>query len=186
METYMLDARFDSRASFYNKAKVVITDDGNKELYSYSTKVAAIIDGNPIIYGTYSATTTRHIKEFLLQNDFRANDTKQMVRDYSIDDFEIVLQKFLKSVDKCKLLKVDTEGDLKDMGSIDEVNILDNHNRVLLRFIRDHLSFTVYFDNGKNVTINTGYTLRDTLLHIVDIINETNEDLGDELFECVP
>lgn len=52
------------------------------QLYSYGTKVAEIKENKAIVYGTYSQTTLRHIKEYLLQNDFEANTKKQIVEDY--------------------------------------------------------------------------------------------------------
>jgi len=87
-----LDARFnlrpihDSRKSFYGKAEVVETGD-LKELYSYGIKVASISYANPnkpdvVVYGTYSPTTLRHIKEFLKQNGFKAESKKQILEDY--------------------------------------------------------------------------------------------------------
>ena len=87
--TEYLQARFDSRQSFYNKATV--TEDANgKYLKSYNTVVARITDkynGYAItpyaeVYGTYSQTTLRHIKEFLKQNGFKAETKAQIKRDY--------------------------------------------------------------------------------------------------------
>lgn len=73
---------YDSRASFYGKANVRY--EGNKIiLTSYSTDVAYIEDGNAIVNGTYSHTTLRHIKEFLKQNGFKADTSKQILEDYS-------------------------------------------------------------------------------------------------------
>lgn len=64
-----LDPRYDSRKSFYNKAKVIETDDGELWLQSYSTIVLKIINGSPVrTWGGYSATTMRHVNEFLKQN----------------------------------------------------------------------------------------------------------------------
>ena len=80
-DTYELDTRYDRRKSFYGKAKIE-TDNGNQKLYSYGTLVAEIKKGKPIIYGTYSATTLRHIKEFLKQNGHRADTSKQILKDY--------------------------------------------------------------------------------------------------------
>lgn len=59
----------DSRKSFYGKAKVVDKGDGEYELYSYDTPVAAVKNGE-VIYSDlrkWSATTDRHIREFLAQ-----------------------------------------------------------------------------------------------------------------------
>lgn len=82
MQTYELSAQYDSRASFYGKARV-INNDGDLELVSYNTRVAVIHNDNTAsVYGTYSSTTLRHIKEFLLQNGFKAENKKQILRDY--------------------------------------------------------------------------------------------------------
>lgn len=73
---YELDARYDSRNSFYGKAHV--EEIGNTlKLYSYDTHVATI---EPNAEGVvecllkpawdYSQTTLRHVKEFLRQNGF--------------------------------------------------------------------------------------------------------------------
>ena len=75
--------KFDSRKSFYGKAKVKF--EGNKKiLQSYQTDVAEIVNGKPIVRGTYSATTTRHIKDFLQQNGFDFKDTKDMMKKYGV------------------------------------------------------------------------------------------------------
>lgn len=90
MTTY-LKPIYDNRKSFYNKATV--TEDINgRYLTSYSTVVARITDKNngykivPYVevYGTYSATTLRHIKEFLKQNGFKAESKAQIEKDYLI------------------------------------------------------------------------------------------------------
>lgn len=88
MTTY-LKPIYDSRKSFYNKATV--TEDNNgRYLTSYTTIVARITDKNhgysipayAEVFGTYSATTLRHIKEFLKQNGFKAESKAQIERDY--------------------------------------------------------------------------------------------------------
>lgn len=79
-----LDLRpmYDSRQSFYGKARVR-NNDGDLELISYNTRVAVIHkDGEVSVYDTYSATTLRHIKEFLLQNGKKADSKAQIERDY--------------------------------------------------------------------------------------------------------
>lgn len=78
-----IQPRFDSRKSFYGKARTY-EENGNKVLISYSTKVAEIKDGKPIVYGTYSSTTLRHIKEFLKQNGYKAETSSQIMKDYGI------------------------------------------------------------------------------------------------------
>jgi hypothetical protein len=72
-----LQARFDSRDSFYKKAKV-LEYNGATYLQSYDTIVAKIENGNAIVNGWYSQTTARHINEFLRQNGFEPMNKKQM------------------------------------------------------------------------------------------------------------
>jgi hypothetical protein len=80
--TTNLQARFDSRKDFYGKAVVENCDSGAIILTSYNTNVAYIKDGKAHVNGTYSATTLRHIKEFLLQNGFKADNKAQIIKDY--------------------------------------------------------------------------------------------------------
>jgi len=76
-----LRTEYDNRASFYGKAKVII--EGNKTiLISYNTQVAFIENGKAVLNGWFSTTTGRHIKEFLLQNGFKAESKKQMLKNY--------------------------------------------------------------------------------------------------------
>jgi len=77
---------YDGRKSFYKKAKV-IENRHSKFLKSYNTKVASILySDNDIIkvevYGIYSNTTLRHVKEFLKQNGFKAENKNQIKKDY--------------------------------------------------------------------------------------------------------
>lgn len=72
---------YDSRESFYGKARTFDVD-GKKVLVSYNTEVAYIKDGKAYVNGLYSATTTRHIKDFLQQNGFKADTSKQIMQDY--------------------------------------------------------------------------------------------------------
>lgn len=66
-----LESRFSTRCSFYGKAKIVRWDDHKNfiGLLSYSTIVALYNKSHKIFYnfGKYSATTTRHQKEFEAQ-----------------------------------------------------------------------------------------------------------------------
>ena len=82
MKTYELEAKFDSRKSFYGKAKVHDVD-GTKVLTSYDTHVAEIKDGKLSVFGWYSATTARHINEFAQQNGF-AKMTKKEMQEYPL------------------------------------------------------------------------------------------------------
>jgi hypothetical protein len=80
---YDMTPQYDSRKSFYNKARV--DDNGNeKTLYSYNTPVAKIAGGKVELLPKWdcSSTTLRHIKEFLKQNGFEASSLAQIKRDY--------------------------------------------------------------------------------------------------------
>lgn len=77
-----LCAIYDGRASFYGKAHV-LRSGKKEELQSYETIVACIRTGKkPVVYGLYSQTTTRHIKEFLRQRGYKADTARQIMRDY--------------------------------------------------------------------------------------------------------
>jgi hypothetical protein len=76
---------YDRAKSFYNKAMLIKEGDVLK-LQSYQTIVAQIENNKPKVFGSYSLTTMRHIKEFLKQNGFKATDTKQILKDYLIKD----------------------------------------------------------------------------------------------------
>lgn len=77
---YELQPKFDSRKSFYGRAFVEISGGWgqNATLYSYNTPVAIVgydtDDDEFVCYLTvdwdYSATTLRHVKEFLMQYGF--------------------------------------------------------------------------------------------------------------------
>ena len=82
METELYP-RYDTRASFYGKAKV-INENGKLTLISYNTEVAYIKNNRAYVLGSWSITTTRHIKEFLKQNGFKAENTNQMLNDYPL------------------------------------------------------------------------------------------------------
>ena len=80
-----LEPRFDSAKSFYGKANYFLSYNGDnlvKELVSYTTVVAKIENGEAYVKDSYSRTTTRHIKEFLLQNGFDFKDTKDILKRY--------------------------------------------------------------------------------------------------------
>lgn len=66
---YALEPRYDSRNSFYGKARVVTKDNGDEELYSYGTHVAGVRGGKPYSKGRFSATTSRHQNEFFKQRN---------------------------------------------------------------------------------------------------------------------
>jgi len=79
--SYYLGVTYDIWSSFDNKARV---EENNKtiRLYSYETLVCEIKNNKAKVFNTYSNTTLRHIKEFLKQNNFKAENKKQIERDY--------------------------------------------------------------------------------------------------------
>ena len=86
---YDLECRFDSRQSFYGKAKVEITlttYEQTIDLYSYGTLVASVITNfndmkRKYIYnGQYSQTTTRHQKEFFKQQGLSNKEIKELFK----------------------------------------------------------------------------------------------------------
>lgn len=94
MNMYELTPRFDARKSFYGKAHVFKDQDGAKVLQSYNTNVAKIYTSKEHagimiaeVYGGYSQTTLRHIKEFLLQHGFKAVNKKQILNDYGVSQY---------------------------------------------------------------------------------------------------
>lgn len=64
MKEYELTPRFDSRKSFYGKAKVIDYEDGRQELRSYQTIVSRCNNGVIEHLGKWSQTTSRHQREF--------------------------------------------------------------------------------------------------------------------------
>ena len=74
---------YDSAQSFYGKAKVIEIEN-DVFLMSYDTIVAFFNRDTKVakVIGTYSATTLRHIKEFLKQSGFKAETKKQIEKDY--------------------------------------------------------------------------------------------------------
>lgn len=68
-----------SQKSFYGKARVEHLENGHKALYSYSTKVCELDNNNNIVdIGYYSATTSRHINDFLQQNGHNKMTKKEI------------------------------------------------------------------------------------------------------------
>lgn len=70
---------YTSNKSYYGKAMVTILDNGVKMLQSYNTVVVIILpkeDGKVVVYlpwMSWSATTGRHVFDFLMQNDVFPN-----------------------------------------------------------------------------------------------------------------
>lgn len=79
---------YDSAKSFYGKAKVIVIGGTDVWLMSYDMIVAYYRRGARIaqVFDTHSATTLRHIKEFLKQGGFKAESKKQIEKDYCIEN----------------------------------------------------------------------------------------------------
>ena len=86
---YELSCQYDTRQSFYGKAKVETiknTYELTQDLYSYGTLVASIVwnfekGTRTYIYnGQYSCTTTRHQKEFFKQNGLSDKEIKELFK----------------------------------------------------------------------------------------------------------
>lgn len=67
MKIYELVPCYDTRKSFYGKARVIDHENGTIELQSYNSIVSRCINGKVEELGKWSATTTRHQKEFRKQ-----------------------------------------------------------------------------------------------------------------------
>ena len=67
LDTFELQPQLDNAQSFYKKAYTLHNDDGSIQLKSYATIVATFKDDKITVKDTYSATTLRHIKEFIYQ-----------------------------------------------------------------------------------------------------------------------
>lgn len=65
-----------------DKNMLMRLEDGKLILKSYKTDVAYIYNKKAFVRGLYSKTTTRHIKKFLLDNNFKAENSKQILQDY--------------------------------------------------------------------------------------------------------
>lgn len=89
--TYELECRYCNQKSFYGKALVKevtqLIDEKNvviKVLSSYGTVVAKIIDYGDrtkyIYYGSYSRTTSRHQREFFMQNGLTYDEVTKLFR----------------------------------------------------------------------------------------------------------
>lgn len=89
MEKYILECVYDTRKSFYNKARVEVKEDitsYNELLYSYNTLVAIYskdkIKGLEVFTynGKFSQTTTRHQKEFFKQKGLNDKKIKELMK----------------------------------------------------------------------------------------------------------
>lgn len=84
-QKHFLNPKFDSAKSFYGKATVEKFEDDFKQLRSYNT-IVATIDGDHVeVLKDQSKTTLRHIREFLLQNNFKAGTKKEIENQYGVN-----------------------------------------------------------------------------------------------------
>jgi len=90
----LLEPKFDSRKSFYKKAKVDEREDGTKILWSYNTPVCKIKDGKATLLkrgylGWFSSPTTlRHVKDFLQQNGFKIGSKSELAKMYETERYD--------------------------------------------------------------------------------------------------
>lgn len=86
--TKELSPQYDSRKSFYGKARVRTLDDGTEILYSYNTPVVRVKDGQVTLLSrgylgwASSQTTLRHVKEFLQQRGFKTGSVHDIAKLY--------------------------------------------------------------------------------------------------------
>ena len=78
---------YDRAKSFYGKAKIIETENGEKVLQSYNTFVCRITAAGRFVrmWGGYSATTMRHVNSFLSFYDML------LLLDYLLLDDQIFL-----------------------------------------------------------------------------------------------
>lgn len=94
LNAYYLKPIYNHQKSFYNKAYVKKWG-SYKELYSYNTRVAIIkLDANgmneKLILGrmaTCSATTLKHVKEWLYQEGFEVYSKSELSKHYEVGKF---------------------------------------------------------------------------------------------------
>ena len=77
MRKEKLEPKHENCRSYYGKAHILYEDDGSVALQSYNTIVLRLVNGNIVrFWDGYSATTMRHINEFLQQFGFPAGRKK--------------------------------------------------------------------------------------------------------------
>ena len=120
--------KFSANKSYYDKALIITLDNGVKMLQSYKTVVVIICpkeDGKVVVYlpwMKWSATTGRHVFDFLMQNDVFPH-----LRDYGFKSFASFMRDVSRYEYDCK--KGETV-DLSDSTQVCEYQDLDRaiHN----------------------------------------------------------
>lgn len=93
--TMDLRPEYDSSKSFYGKAWVDAKPDGTQILYSYGTPVCRVEDGKAtLLHKGYhgwssSATTLRHVREFLRQNNLEVGSVRELANMYPIESARV-------------------------------------------------------------------------------------------------
>ena len=144
-ECYFLEPNFDTRKSFYKKARVE-KEGEKKSLYSYSTKVCEIDYSKENservnILGFYSNTTLRHIKDFLYQEGFKVGSQQFLREEYTSSGRKEKKEKEAKKIEK-ELVKAQKEKERKEREekrAIRRVEILENKKSKLRRKIEKEL-----------------------------------------------
>lgn len=95
MRKYELKTENTNQKSFYGKAVVTVYNPDFIVLTSYKTDVAAIIDGEFVrLWGGWSATTAKHVHEFVLQNGFKPINKAEWLKlpVVSVNDADYIFQ----------------------------------------------------------------------------------------------
>lgn len=165
---YDLSTQHDSRQSFYGKARIDVSDDAQVEtLISYNTPVARISGGKVELLPAWntSATTLRHVKEFLKQHGFKAESSAQIAKDYGAKN-EFTVTEANKTNWKEKV-EVKTEN-----GKI--VKYINNKPDK-----NDSVDYYVLFDKeGNHVDKNVNFdVLKKKLDSLKPIVKESKEEI---------
>lgn len=141
-----LKPQYSNQKSFYGKARVE-NEDGKKVLYSYNTKVAEIVDGKARVFGLYSNTSNRHIKEFLKQNGFKVDNSKQIMKDYGGEN-KGDLFKTSQDADEDRVRTA--KDDSYSMEKIDESSISSTAEGAKVFKINNHMEIVAESEKTRN------------------------------------
>ena len=78
-----------NQKSFYGKARVIVHDNGDKDLISYNTLVAKKRNNKIVLgdYATCSNTTLKHLRSFLESEGFRTYSKNDLRKYYDSERF---------------------------------------------------------------------------------------------------
>lgn len=131
-ESDELEPKFANRKSFYGKAHVDTLEDGTKVLTSYDTKVASVKDGKVSVLcdkEDLTATTLRHIDEFLKQCGVKSLPKKELVK--------LIDEKGLKESDE----DFESYDDFSDGDIIKDV--VDNFKEITGKDVKEVFNFEI-------------------------------------------